>query len=259
MTNEMVTTVMDFAETVKMVEVMKANAENNIALADRVKANIIALQERVNQDITSYSNKTCHHLTANQKRARAIQMAKEFVKKAIEDACNSDGVITVPDSSGYVNPWCCSEIRFEVNAKKRTVVALAIGAGNGAVVERTIAKCHPDDVFNEHIGKAVALAKILDIVEQLPPDILKAVQPDEIITGHRVKIVCYGSEDEVFGIGTVACKISDDMYLYDKENFEEVRETILEGYWDGEVCTPPNSIIIDDTNAQYETLEGGEN
>lgn len=200
----------------------------------------------------------CNHLTANQKRARAILMAKNFVEKAIEDARDIDDDILVPDSKGNVFAWNCREIRFKINTEKRTVVALAIGAGDGSVVERAIAKCHVDDVFNEHIGKAVALAKILDIVEQLPPDILKAVQPDEITTGHRVKIICYGSEDEVFGIGTVACKISDIMYSYDKESFEEVYETISKEYWNGEVCTPPNSIIIDDTNAQYETLEGGE-
>lgn len=258
MTNEMVTTVMDFAETVKMVEEMKKNAEANVAFANQLKANIIALQESVNQDVTSYSNKTCHHLTANQKRARAIQMAKEFVKKAIEDA-HCFGAIKVPDSRPNVYPWACSKIRFKINTEKRTVVALAIGRGDGTVVERAIAKCHADDVFNEHIGKAVALAKILDIVEQLPPDILKAVQPDEIITGHRVKIFCDGSKDEVFGIGTVTCKIADNIYSYDKESFEEVYGTISKEYWNGEIHTPPNSIIIDDTNAQYETFEGGEN
>lgn len=330
----MVTPVMDFAETVKMVEKMKKNAEANVAFANQLKANIIELQKSTAHDLVVHNGKVlvkverkaregdfvvfeglnssytvngdfyetykkdgaicytatdndcytvygwgdfcettkvyevignlpqsnevvfeplpiengtkipCNHLTANQKRARAILMAKNFVEKAIEDARDIDDDILVPDSKGNVFAWNCREIRFKINTEKRTVVALAIGAGDGSVVERAIAKCHVDDVFNEHIGKAVALAKILDIVEQLPPDILKAVQPTlsvgQVIRRFANNGNCLGDE--------VVERIKE--HPLPKENAFLINDSL--------VYEVGIDRIIDDTNAQYETIKGGE-
>ncbi|HEY4623049.1 MAG TPA: hypothetical protein VIH12_04260 [Solibacillus sp.] len=223
MTNEMVTTVMDFAETVKMVEEMKKNAEANVAFANQLKANIVTLQESVQQDVASYSNKTCHHLTANQKRARAIEMAKEFVEEKLVEATLAN-----------------KNIKYEMmsdSEKRKVKVVLKYPASK----QKGKAKCIKGEVFNEDIGEAIALAKALDIVEQLPPDILKAVQPDSMVPGH---VIYPGDDTEI--------------------------EVITGRNWKGECytgdihCYMDHSLsrglkIIDDTNAQYETLEGGEN
>ncbi|MFD2869914.1 hypothetical protein ACFSY7_15580 [Kurthia populi] len=218
----MVTPVMDFAETVKMVEEMKKNAEANVAFANQLKANIVTLQESVQQDVASYSNKTCHHLTANQKRARAIEMAKEFVEDSLE-------------TFSWMNEIISSETTIDSEKRK---VKFKLSLVNGK--RKGKAKCKKGEVFNEHIGEAIALAKALDIIEKLPPDILKAVQPDSMVPGH---VIYPGDDTEI--------------------------EVITGRNWKGECytgdihCYMDHSLseglkIIDDTNADY-SLQGGEN
>lgn len=222
MTNEMVTTVMDFAETVKIVEEMKKNAEANVAFANQLKANIVTLQESVQQDVASYSNKTCHHLTANQKRARAIEMAKEFVEEKIEETALTGELL---------------DIETTIDTKKRKVkveMIFAIGKQKGK------AKCRKGEVFNKYIGEAIALAKALDIVEQLPPDILKAVQPDSMVAGH---IILPSADSDIEVISSRNWKgecYAGDIYYYMDHSLSNGLK------------------IIDDTNAQYETIKGGE-
>lgn len=222
----MVETVMDFEQTVKTVDEMKKNAAENIALANQVRANIVALQKSVKQDVTSYSNKTCHHLTANQKRARAIKMAKEFVEEKLVEATLAN-----------------KNIKYEMmsDSKKRKVkVVLKYPTGK----QKGKAKCIKGEVFNEHIGEAIALAKALDVVEQLPPDILKAVQPTlsvgQVIRRFANNGNCLGDE--------VVERIKE--HPLPKENAFLINDSL--------VYEVGIDRIIDDTNAQYETIKGGE-
>ena len=218
----MVTPVMDFAETVKMVEEMKKNAEANVAFANQLKANIVTLQESVQQDVASYSNKTCYHLTANQKRARAIEMAKEFVEDSLE-------------TFSWMNEITSSETTIDSEKRK---VKFELSLVNGK--RKGKAKCKKGEVFNEHIGEAIALAKALDIIEKLPPDILKAVQPDSMVPGH----VIYpgdGAEIEVItGRNWKGECYTGDIYCYMDHSLSKGLK------------------IIDDTKADY-SLQGGEN
>lgn len=96
--------------------------------------------------------------TANEQRAELIQKAKEFVEN---------------ESEFYF-------VDFVVNEEKRTVVAL-IRFSSGRVYTKGIAKCMPDEVFNAGIGKAIALARALEI--DVPEEFLNAVQPTEKVLG----------------------------------------------------------------------------
>ncbi len=62
-----------------------------------------------------------------------------------------------PNSS---NPSCL-ELRFVVNEEKRTVVGLGIGLYTKKVLKREIAKCAPNDIWDEEIGKAIVLGRML--------------------------------------------------------------------------------------------------
>lgn len=84
--------------------------------------------------------------TPNQLRKEVIEKAKEFVDK------NSVG-----------NNDLAVKLEFIVNKEKRTIVALVKGVFSNIVYHRGIAKCHPNDVFNEHIGKAIALRRALGL------------------------------------------------------------------------------------------------
>lgn len=103
-------------------------------------------------------------LTNNQKRAAIIEKAKKFV----EEQKDKRGYVTAP------NQITCT-IDFVVNPDKRTVVALLRGIATRNVWSKGIAKCHPHDVFNEHIGKAIALGRALGLDVS---EFEQAVQPD---------------------------------------------------------------------------------
>ncbi|QIC06124.1 hypothetical protein GOP56_11185 [Brevibacillus sp. 7WMA2] len=74
---------------------------------------------------------------------------------------------------------------FIVNKEKRTIVCLLRGAVTPErIYARGIAKCSPDDCFNAHIGKAIALRRALDL--DVPTDYLNTPQPTEPRVGDVV-------------------------------------------------------------------------
>ncbi|EPZ47722.1 hypothetical protein [Alicyclobacillus acidoterrestris] len=75
------------------------------------------------------------------------------------------------------------KIDFVVNRDKRTVVALI--KSSGKVWARGIAKCQPDDCFNVHIGKAIALYRALGLM--VLNMYLNAPQPTEAQVGDVIK------------------------------------------------------------------------
>lgn len=77
-------------------------------------------------------------------------------------------------------PYSC-RADFVIDRKKRTVVCLMRGCGTGNVYARGIAKCAPDDCFNVHIGKAIALRRALR--KEVPDYYVNAPQPTEPAIG----------------------------------------------------------------------------
>lgn len=169
--------------------------------------------------------------TPNQRRAAVIKQAREFVAEHTKHngrAGRNSGVlvghyVTIPE--------------FIVNAEKRTVVVLMKGVnGSHPVFAKGFAKCAADDVFNVDIGKAIALARALDV--KVPAEFLNAPKPSEIVVGMRVE--WDGSRYHYPG--------------FSKEIGPPGR------YIDaGDMCAidsmfAKKGIIIDDTEAQYEAL-----
>lgn len=79
--------------------------------------------------------------SANQQRAEVIEKASSFV-----------------DENGG------DDFHFEVDEKERQILAWKIvrkGHGNEAITG--LATCHPNAVYNEHIGKAIALGRALGL------------------------------------------------------------------------------------------------
>lgn len=169
----------------------------------------------------------------NQQRAELIQRAGEFVKNAGKESRGRTTYI----HGGY---RCIAE--FIVNSKKRTVVCLLRGAGTNTLRFRGIARGIPGDVFNEWIGKAIALARALEI--EIPEEFLEAVQPDEIVKGQQIEYL----DGSLRSCTRVIEKIYDDRIRYQcgKNFFIHVHED-------------PNDLIgdlfkiINDTNAIYES------
>jgi hypothetical protein len=95
------------------------------------------------------------------------------------------------------------------------VVALLKFLNGSKVLSRGIAKCHPDDCFNAHIGRAIALRRALGL--EVPDEYLNAPQPTEVRAGDVVK----------WGDGSIyrIKNISGKEYTFEKlnEKFESIR------------------------------------
>lgn len=132
-------------------------------------------------------------LTPNQQRAAIIEQAKKFVE---DNKTEITGEALYGKHKGTVHTWrniyvfanksgkhACN-VEFVVDAEKRTITALMRGVDTNNIYEEATAKCNPSDVFNEHIGKAIALGRALclDVSE-----FEQAVQPTEFAIGQEIE------------------------------------------------------------------------
>lgn len=85
----------------------------------------------------------------------------------------------------YRRGWNDMDAEFIVNSAKRSVVCLLRARYNGAVEYRGFAKCAPGEVFNSHIGRAIALHRALGLT--VPAEYLNAPAPTEVRVGDVVK------------------------------------------------------------------------
>lgn len=160
----------------------------------------------------------------NQKRAQVIRKAKRFIKK-----CESTA-----KSHGY-------DIRYAINKEERGVSVML--SDNSRVIGLKSTKCHPDDVWNKHIGKGIALGRALGIDVS---EFENAPQPTEIVKGMDVEFL--SASHTLYKRGRVKKYNKDDDYA------------VLEyGYDLGKSANPGNVvlvasskyIILSDTKAKY--------
>lgn len=103
-------------------------------------------------------------------------------------------------------------VNFVVNKEKRTVVALLKVLAGSKAAKRGIAKCAPNDCFNSHIGKAIALRRALGL--PVPDEYLNAPQPTEVRVGDIVD----------WGWKKLSYKIADGYRVICLNNGEDMTE-----------------------------------
>lgn len=118
-------------------------------------------------------------------RDEIVEKAKHDVAKIIEDLY---GDADRNAFSKYGTPGHMI-VKFEVNREKRTVVALIGWRYVSGIKNRGIAKCAPDDCFNVHIGKAIALRRALGL--KVPEEYVEAPQPTEPRVGDIVESMSF--------------------------------------------------------------------
>ncbi|MCR1994494.1 hypothetical protein NSA31_22405 [Bacillus subtilis] len=119
--------------------------------------------------------------SAQARRDEIVEQAKGDI-----EVLKSPGRMVNGNTSDYKVDLFGANAEFIVNREKRTVVALLKGAYSGTVVlARGIAKAAPDDCFNVHIGKAIALRRALSLA--VPDEYLNAPQPTEVRVGDVVQ------------------------------------------------------------------------
>lgn len=116
-------------------------------------------------NLSKEEEKAIHELIPPQLKMR--EEAKKFINELLESKRCEEQLCEdfpahyhfrfKPDSS---NPSCL-ELRFVVNEEKRTVVGLGIGLHTKKVLKREIARCALNDIWDEEIGKAIVLGRML--------------------------------------------------------------------------------------------------
>lgn len=181
----------------------------------------------------------------NELRAEVIQRAKGVLEEWIDDVTYCRGQHLKFYCNRYLpSPYSSWGLiaEFVVNTEKHTIVALLKGFETLEIATKGIAKCHPDDVFNEHIGKAIALGRALgkDVSE-----FENAVQPT-IAVGQRFKVTEEGS---------VYLKEGEILRLIDDAGFEKLFGTPFTQTIGDKLLGAKQVTIIDDTNAIYGGVE----
>ncbi|WP_332276256.1 hypothetical protein [Bacillus subtilis] len=128
-------------------------------------------------DVNTVTTPVC---TTLEERLWKPEKTVQARRDEIVEQAKADAEELVMDNT---SEWC--GIDFIVNRNKRTVVALIKGEYTSEVFARGIAKAAPDDCFNVHIGKAVALRRALGLA--VPDEYLNAPQPTEVRVGDIVQ------------------------------------------------------------------------
>lgn len=211
-------------ETVDVYEVIKDGLNHKISMVDE----------------------TIKPLTPNQQRAAIIEKSKKFVE---DNKTEITGKALYGKHKGTVHTWrdiyvvanklwkhACT-VEFVVDSEKRTIIALMLGVDTNNIYEAATAKCSPSDVFNEHIGKAIALGRALGIDVS---EFEEAVKPNKVVSGMKIK-------------STIDWPEAYCGKIYKGDIFEVVSDEVKKP---GKQChvnsaISRNSEIIDDTNAIY--------
>lgn len=125
-----------------------------------------------------------HPQTPNQRRKAVIDRAKAFVADVEKGAYKSYYHKLSLGEGSAVYRDKTTKPEYHVNKEKRVVTVLVKGSNFPKLYAKGISKCAPGDVFNEHIGKAIALAKAYGL--EVPREFTHAPQP-EIAEGQIVK------------------------------------------------------------------------
>lgn len=219
---------------------------SNMELLELVESVTVELKDReYHRGLTNASEGVIAAYTPNEQRALLIQQAREFVEERTKHVDK-----TIKGNTGFLfSFYQVGCVEFVVNAEKRTVVALIRGADDDYIYKKGISKCMPGEVFNADIGKAIALARALQI--EIPQEFLQAVQPTHYSVG---QVITFPADDVDY------MKLC---YRVDSVSLDSELTMLFDDYgkaYGGDLtgsqfdkCEFRNILpIINDTNAKYE-------
>lgn len=165
---------------------------DNPNLLTRINAAINELNEIRRELLREATN---NHPPMADKQPPTPISRQAIVEKAKADVVELEEIISVYPSQengiGLVKKYGQLTPTFVINREKRTIVCLLFS--KYALTERVargIAKCTPDDCFNVHIGKAIALRRALGL--DVPEAYLNAPQPEHAEVGDVVQSIKSG-------------------------------------------------------------------
>lgn len=147
------------------------------------REDVVLLEEGLAKEIDDLKRKV------NGKSADIVITRDEVVEKAKADVADLKermGSWNLNNEGNETFRNTVSVVEFIVNREKRTVVALVKGSVSDKIYEKGIAKCAPGDVFNAHIGRAIALRRALGL--DVPEEYKNVPQPTEPRVGDIVLV-----------------------------------------------------------------------
>lgn len=114
------------------------------------------------------------------KREKIIESAKEDYGNIISEIYDFTNEVSV--------------VSTKIDNEMRVLVT---NRSTGKVYSRGVSKCHPDDCFNEHIGKAIAIRRALNL--PTPEEYIDAPQPTIVKVGDIVTKDTWNFTKEVIG------------------------------------------------------------
>lgn len=214
-------------DKVRDLEVVNV-AENKCLLSDSEK-----------QAITEHGAK--FKPSNNQKRDNVIWKAKRFIKEHIS---NGQKQFHFPEMRAFI----FYNIDFKVNKNKRTVTGYLIGTHTGHVHKKVTIKCHPDEVFNEHLGMAIVIGRLLGLDVSEFED---APQPDSFVNG---QIITFPKKDEWYRlhnykINNIKDEGNELIVIHNEViglNYRIGQEASINKLYD--------YVILDDSDAKYKII-----
>lgn len=121
----------------------------------------------------------------DERKKSTQQQRDEIIEKAKRDVAELEARLRGDNNRSFG-----AYVQFFIVSKKRRVIAFIrvksrFQSVNDKTLSKGIAKCHPDDCFNVHIGKAIALRRALGL--EVTDEYLNAPQPTEVRVGDIVK------------------------------------------------------------------------
>lgn len=160
-------------------------------------------------------------------RQGVIEKAKEDVVGLLNEnhpyaSCTAMPGVWFTDEGSIF--FVLDKAEFIVNKEKRSVVCLIKNIETGVIRLKGISKCAPNDCFNVHIGKAIALRRALGL--DVPETYLNAPQPEKAEVGDVVRTDTYGhlyelakryTEADVIGLGRAFWIAGEPAWLGEKQ------------------------------------------
>lgn len=167
------------------------------AQIDELKAKVRTLEfelvfRKISNSVISFGTALGNELkpkSAQEIRDEVVEQAKEDVKQLIERGSDSTAFGDTDKGSEIYRIYFYA-VDLQINRHKRAVTAIVkqandAGSTAGSMPVVGIAKCAPDDCFNAHIGKAIALRRALEL--PIPDEYLSVPNPTDVRIGDRVK------------------------------------------------------------------------
>jgi len=137
------------------------------------------------QKLSITFNDIASMLTTAESIKETVEKSPQQIRDEIIEKAKRDVAELVRNGFVHTNVYGKLVVKYIVNKEKRTIVVLLHGYLSGNVYKKGIAKCAPDDCFNVHIGKAIALRRALGF--EVPTEYLNAPMPTEVRVGDICK------------------------------------------------------------------------